>query len=138
MRLWLDCEYNDFMGELISLALVDEVGREFYMSLGCENPSPWVARNVMPVLNKNPVHAHVLGSFMARFLSVYPSIHIIADWPEDIAHFCRALIYDPGERFNTPPMTMEVKRDIESISLIPHNALADARAIRLADLMQTQ
>jgi hypothetical protein len=57
------------------------------------------------------------------------TIHIIADWPEDISHFCNALLTGPGTRLNTPRLTMEVRRDLHGDSKIPHNALEDARAI---------
>jgi hypothetical protein len=33
-------------------------------------------------------------------------------------------------RINTPPLTMEIRRDLDAVSEIPHNALADARAIK--------
>jgi hypothetical protein len=54
---------------------------------------------------------------------------IIADWPEDIKHFCDALITGPGLRLDTPPLTMEIRRDIDAVSAVPHNALEDARGI---------
>ena len=65
------------------------------------------------------------------FLGGFDDIHIIADWPEDIAHFCAALIVGPGERINTPLLMMSVVR-IEGVSKIPHNALEDAKGLRLA------
>ena len=54
MRLWIDTEYNGFRGALISMALVDEEGREWYEVLKCRSPSPWVAKHVMPKLHKQP------------------------------------------------------------------------------------
>jgi len=135
MRLWIDCEFNEFKGDLISMALVAEDGDEFYQVLHCENPGAWVAQNVMPILGKAPVG---MGEFQVRlraFLGQYPSIHVIADWPEDIKHFCDALITGPGYRLDTPPLTMEVVR-IDADSELPHNALADARGIRAAMLAE--
>lgn len=131
MRIWIDCEFNEFQGELISLALVDEQGREFYESLGCDNPGAWVAQHVMPIIGKDAISRPVLQDRLQRFLSDYDRVHIIADWPEDIAHFCQTLITGPGFRLDTPPLTMEVVR-IDASSEIPHNALADARGIRAA------
>lgn len=29
MKLWIDCEFNGFGGELISMALIDEEGRHW-------------------------------------------------------------------------------------------------------------
>ena len=130
MNIYIDTEFNDFGGDLISLGMVDENGREFYAVVRCQSPTPWVAANVMPVLGKQFASLRMLQAQMEAWLAVYPSIHIVADWPEDIAHFCRALITGPGMRIDTPPLTMEVRRDLSSeLSMIPHNALEDARAI---------
>jgi len=65
---------------------------------------------------------------LQAFLGRYTSVHVIADWPEDIKHFCDALITGPGMRLNTPPLTMTIMR-FDSVSELPHNALADARGI---------
>jgi hypothetical protein len=130
MNIYIDTEFNDFGGELISLGMVDEDGREFYGVLHCPRPTAWVAANVMPVLGQPYASLRMLQTRMEVWLSVYPSIHVVADWPEDIAHFCRALITGPGMRIDTPPLTMQVRRDLSSeLSATPHNALEDARAI---------
>ncbi len=137
MKLWIDTEFNDFKGPLISLAMVDEQGREFYEVLECTDPSPWVAENVMPKLNKRQTTKPHMQFAMMDFLSRYSAIHIIADWPEDIQHFLALLITGPGLRLNTPPITMEICRDLDNTSdtsLNPHNALADAHALRLSYL----
>lgn len=134
MRLWIDTEFNEFRGALISLALVDEDGREFYQVVPCERPGSWVAANVMPILGQPPVSMGYLQMVLQDWLAVYDSLHVVADWPEDIEHFCRALIVGPGLRINTPPLTMEVRRDLDGVSQLPHNALADAKANRLAHL----
>jgi hypothetical protein len=129
MRIWIDTEFNEFKGDLISMALVAEDGQEWYEVTYCENPGQWVAQNVMPILNKDPIPKIEMQTGLSLFLSRYPSVHIIADWPEDIAHFCNLLITGPGYRLDTPPLTMEIRRDLDAVSLLPHNALADARAI---------
>lgn len=135
MRLFIDTEFNEYKGELISIALVDENERFFYMSLGCDNPGSWVKEHVMPIIGvpsfpKKDVQWNLWAFFID---GNYDSIHIIADWPEDIQHFCDLLITGPGERINTPPLTMEVLRDLDDVqSAIPHNALEDAKAIRLS------
>lgn len=129
MNLFIDCEWNDWGGELISMALVPEDGYVFYESLGCENPSPWVAEHVVPVINKEPISADAFQSKLNNYLSEFDSVHVIADWPEDIAWFCRMLITGPGQRLNTPHLTFEIMRDLDTIqSIMPHNALADALA----------
>ena len=130
MNIYIDTEFNDFGGDLISLAMVDENGRDFYAVLNCENPTPWVAENVIPVLGQRFASLRMLQTRMEAWLAEYDSVHLIADWPEDIAHFCRVLITGPGMRMDTPPLTLEVRRDLSSeASAIPHNALEDARAI---------
>lgn len=129
MRLWIDCEFNEFQGELISMALVAEDGREWYASLGCAKPGSWVAKHVMPIILIDPVSKADFQTSLRDWLAQFDSIHVVADWPEDIAHFCEALITAPGCRLNTPPLTMEVVR-IDAASALPHNALCDARGIR--------
>lgn len=129
MRLWIDCEFNSFQGQLISLALVADNGDEFYEVLWCGDPHPWVAEHVMPILGQMPISKERFQQKLQTFLNQYVDIHVIADWPEDIKHFCESLITGPGYRLNTPPLTMEVVR-IDSGSELPHNALWDARAFR--------
>jgi hypothetical protein len=130
MKLFIDCEFNEFKGELISMALVDEQGIFFYEVLPCPNPGAWVAEHVIPILEKKPIRLEQLQFRLQAFLSHYDNVHLIADWPEDIKHFCDALITGPGMRINTPALTMEIRRDLDAVSHIPHNALADAFAIR--------
>lgn len=128
MRIWIDTEFNGFNGPLISMALVAEDGSEFYEALYCGNPQRWVAENVMPNLGTIPVALDVFQDKLRVFLNQFDKIHVIADWPEDIAHFCRAMVIGAGSCFSTPPLTMEVRRDIHGVSKVPHNALEDARA----------
>jgi len=128
MNLFIDCEFNEFRGKLISMALVSEDGKEFYEVLSCKNPGDWVKENVLPILNKSPVSFDVFQMKLQTFLGQFETIHIIADWPEDIKHFCESLITGPGFRLNTPPMVMSIYR-IDAESDLPHNALADARGI---------
>ena len=131
MNIFIDGEWNSYGGELISLALVAEDGRSFYEVVGCDNPDPWVAENVMPKLGKPSITLQELQEQLELFLRQFEfnSVHIIADWPEDIMWFCKVLITGPGTRLDTPPLTMEVLR-VDTISLYPHNALADATALR--------
>lgn len=135
MRIWLDTEFNEFRGALISMALVSEDGRDWYCALDCPNPGAWVAEHVMPIIGIGPVSKHVFAASLQRWLMQFDVVHVIADWPEDISHFCQALIVGPGVRINTPPLTMEVRRDLDIVpSAIPHNALEDARAIMASHL----
>lgn len=150
MRIWIDTEFNGFEGDLISLALVDEKERFFYRYMACPRACEWVSQNVLPVLGKyrpEPVATqpalmhpsnfwalHRIQLALQQWLEPYDSVHVVADWPEDIAQFSRMLITGPGTRINTPPLTMEVRRDLDAESLVPHNALEDARAMRAVHL----
>lgn len=128
----VDAEFNSYKGELISIALVGVDGREFYAEL----PLPptingWVKDNVVPLLEfEEPLSLPQLQEDLESFLRPYAAIHIVADWPDDIKYFCDVLIAAPGERINTPPLTMEIRRDLDAPSALPHHALHDARGIR--------
>lgn len=127
--IFIDCEFNEFGGELISMALAAENGEEFYEVLPCDSPKPWVKEHVMPILGKEPISINEFQGQLKEFLNRFRHVHIVADWPEDIAFFCKALITGPGMRLNTPPLTMEVVR-VDAESMLPHNALADAQGLR--------
>lgn len=137
MDLYIDTEFNGHRGQLISMGLVakDDSTIAWYKALPLpsmfEDIDPWVARNVLPVLYVEPVGLHEFHSSLEAFLSQFPSVHIVADWPEDIQWFCWSLITGPGTRIATPPLTLEIRRDLHTNdSVTPHNALADAHALR--------
>ena len=129
MKIFIDGEWNSYNGDLISLALVPEIGEHFYEVLGCDNPDPWVAENVMTKLGKNQITMPEMQEKLEVYLSQFESVHIVADWPEDIMWFCKVLITGPGTRVNTPLLSLEVLR-VDTVSMNPHNALADAGALR--------
>ena len=132
MKLFLDCEFNGFGGELISMALVDEEGHSFYEVLDCPQPVAWVAENVMPILAQAPISLTEFQNKLSLFLNEYDEIHVIADWAEDLSLFTRSLIISEGRAIRTPPLTMELwTGEMCFSSEIPHNALSDA--IVLAD-----
>jgi hypothetical protein len=131
MKIYIDCEWNSFGGELISMALVSESGEEFYEVLGCKNPADWIAKHVMPILNKAPVTEAEFKNLLKIYLNQFDSVNIVADCPEDIERFCATLITGPGMRLSTPPLSMQIIR-IDAESALPHNALEDARGIALA------
>lgn len=128
MRIWIDTEFNGFKGEMIALALVAEDGSEFYEVLYCANPHPWVAQNVIPVLGQIPVSVETLRTKLRQYLAKFDSVHIIADWPEDLANFCDVMVAGDGYCISTPKLSMEIRRDIQAYGDVPHNALEDARA----------
>lgn len=134
MLITIDCEWDGFAtesersGDLISMALVAEDGSEFYEVLPYSNLTAWVENNVVPVLNKQPITYHEFQTKLSLFLSRFDGFKLIADWPEDIAKFCEALITGPGMRMGTPDFTMAIIQ-VDIVSKIPHNALEDARAL---------
>lgn len=135
-RLFVDTEFNGYKGDLISLALVSEDGKhEFYEVLGLSGVTiePWVCQNVLPVLDKDPVPLRVFQQTLQRFLSQFSAVHVTADWPDDIKYLCDALIVGPGSMMNVPIVSFALDRTLagtSSTSLVPHNALEDARALR--------
>ena len=132
MKLWIDTEFNEYKGALISLALVAEDGREWYGVRYCDDPGWWVNEHVMPYLVDAPQRDCDLRTSLDRFLAAFESVHIVSDWPGDIAHFCNFLEYAPGDRIGPDTMTFEVRRDLPdtaTTSALPHNALEDARAL---------
>jgi hypothetical protein len=135
MRIFIDTEFNEFGGDLISMALVAEDGQEFYEVLNLENDEKygsWVYFNVVPYLNKDPIDKQVFQAKLWAFINQWDDVHIIADWPDDIKYFCMSLITVPGMCIGTPlNLTMQIDRTLNTeSSAIPHNALADARAIK--------
>lgn len=133
MKLFIDCEWTDENGELISMALVPEDAsiKNFYevLEFSVHICHPWVRENVVPIINKEPISKSLFEQRLTAFLCQFSDITIIADWPEDIAWFCRSLITGPGLRIVCPPLKMEIC-NISGNSLQPHNALWDALANR--------
>jgi hypothetical protein len=131
--LWLDTEFNGFGGALISLALVDEAGASVYFALPCDDPVPWVAANVVPVLGIVPTTRRAAQASVRMFLHRFARATIVSNWPEDIKHFCAFMVDGPSECLAVPPLTFELRMDLGATadwSSAPHNALQDAIALR--------
>lgn len=142
MRYFLDTEFNGFGGELVSFALVPEFGdHEFYAVLPLpEDIHPWVERHVVPYLHMVPpgfdyaldpiAAAHEVATYLASDRNPV----IVADWPDDIALFCKLLMIGPGDIVNIGHLTFEYLSSpgfsTANNSKVPHNALHDARALR--------
>jgi hypothetical protein len=139
MRYYLDAEFNEFGGELISLALVCENGLELYLATACIAPGEWVAQNVIPIIKcegATPlrIEPDQFGAAVAWFLQQDNDPIIVADWPDDIRYFCQALISGPGEMVAIQKLGFELRRVDAYPSQLPgavqHNALWDARALQ--------
>lgn len=136
MKLFLDCEFTNFQGHLISMALVAENGDEFYevVNFSYIDCHPWVMDNVVPILNKDKIPYQDFQRKLSAFLRQYDTIEVIADWPEDFYHFTMALLTGPGNMMTVPKLTMTLERRLQYVSANPHNALNDAQAIKAAYL----
>lgn len=143
MRYFLDTEYNGFGGQLLSLALVPEDGsEEFYVTLQCDAPiEPWVERHVIPFLDMVPeglesprLSRRAAAEALAAWLAHDSAPDIVADWPEDLAQLAMLLVTGPGLMVPVPPLSLHFVPltgfSTAANSLVPHNALHDARALR--------
>jgi hypothetical protein len=134
MRLFLDTEFNGFGGKLISMALVPENDskRTFYKEIEMTDQlDPWVRENVVPHLVLIPCSRYEFQQALSQYLWEVGDCTIIADWPDDIRYFCESLITGHGECLSLlHNMKFELDFGIEYESLVPHNAIHDARAIK--------
>lgn len=141
MRLFLDSEFTQLKADakLVSLALVAEDGREFYVELldtwHVEDCSEFVVNIVLPQLwggvhaSPVPEARNALLEFLASFDEV---LDIATDAPQyDWEFFCE-LAYDDGKwprnvrNYPTDATTLEAVNDGGPL---PHHALLDARII---------
>jgi hypothetical protein len=153
MRYYLDTEFNGFGGELLSLALVrDDLKESLYALLPPRTKlHRFVSEQVQPHLRDVPEWVAVLDlrdrpfalpHAIANFLKVDSDLVIVADWPDDIAYFCRALMVQPGEMVAIPGLKFEMHRvdayPTRVAKAVQHNAWWDAVALRqkLIDLSE--
>lgn len=142
LRYFLDTEFNGFGGALISLALVPEHGdQDFYVSLPLPDEiHPWVQQHVIPYLRFVPpgIDYQLSREHAAQHIEAYLAHDtdpvIIADWPEDLAHFCQLLVTGPGQMIGINGMHLELVNGAGFSAAVnsktPHNALHDAHALR--------
>ena len=142
MRYFLDTEYDGFGGPLISLALVPEDGsEEFYVVLDHQAADPWVIANVVPYLDHVPEGLRAprlaradASHALAQWLAHDEAAEVVADWPEDLAHFANLLVTGPGLMHSLGPLVLRLVPlagfSTAANSAVPHNALHDARALR--------
>lgn len=143
MRYFLDTEFNGFGGDLISLGLAAEHGdQDYYVQIRPlpDRLDPWVERHVIPYLNQVPATLDnrldriAAAHDIAAFLATDRDPVIVADWPEDIALFCRLLLTSPTEIVDVSSIGFQFLRtpgfSTARNSRVPHNAFHDARALR--------
>lgn len=143
MRLYLDCEFTRLSAaaKLISLALVAEDGREFYVELQdtwqAEDCSDFVKEIVLPQLWGGSYSLPTIEARLSllRFLTSFKNeVEIVTDAPQyDWELFCD-LAYEDGRwprivrNFPTDATTLEA---IRLGAPLPHHALMDARIIAM-------
>lgn len=130
-KIFVDCEFNGFGGELISMALISEDGDDWYEVLPLpESIDPWVADNVVPALYQSPVSKEAFRESAIAFLKGFDNPTICADWYTDLVHFFSLFAGSD----HTESVGYACKAELRMIdkydSEIPHNAFYDARAIR--------
>lgn len=131
-KLFIDTEFNGFGGQLMSMALVCEDGREWYQVL----PEPrvldkWVFENVFPILQKEPVDRETFRLSLKVFLEQFDNPTIYADWYTDLALFFDAFAGKDHMRSFSIPCQAVLLKDVPDLKpILPHNALSDARALR--------
>lgn len=143
MRFYLDCEFNGFGGELLSLGLApaNPALGSFYVILESNEPvQKWVKENVMPYLGDGVRYprnmaARLLATYMHQIEGATSErMTIVADWPEDFSHFMNLLLTGPGNMVSVPDFDCEYRSmrgfNTADHSAIPHNAKADAEALR--------
>lgn len=143
-RWYLDCEFNGYGGELLSLALKREGGGGLYW-INARPPGNldlWVAANVMPVLRSceaQPVETplddlpEVIEDVFKGWSERNPII--VADWPDDVRFFCESVMTGPGTMIEINSLRFEVRRVDAYPTALPgavqHNAWWDACALEL-------
>lgn len=137
MRLFVDCEFNGFGGELISMAIVPEdrdVEPWYRVSSVIFDPgfvpNQWVAINVLPVLGTHSVNPDSFRASFLEYLRAFENPTICADWYTDLVHFFSLFAGENHKESVGYACTAELVLIDNYQSAIPHNALMDATAIR--------
>jgi hypothetical protein len=155
MNYTLDCEFNGYRGELLSLALYTEGfpnqgndrSRSFYAVFTDtqESAQPWVQQNVMPHLHKRPRVGPDAALFcvagtreqvqqaLTNFLRDDAEVLIHVDWPDDIRYFCDLLITGPGTMLELDHLHFQLHRVDSYPTTVPaaiqHHAWWDAKVL---------
>jgi len=133
MNVFLDAEFNGFGGALISLGLACEDGREWYEVAEIPvEPHQFVVQHVLPVLGREPIGRERFSASLAEFLASVLESVVIADWPDDIRCLCDGLgQFGSGLRFRLGCTFVLLSEQPPCALQTTHNALSDARALRL-------
>ncbi len=158
MDYYVDFEFTKFEGEIISVGIVSETGKELYLALTDrvlkveENQGlidPWVVKNVIPLIDAGDAEAEryderrdIKEKWPLRIYQylldtqnhVRQPATFITDWWEDVKLMSGLMITGPGASINVPHGTFVVTRaDTYPTTLegaVQHNALWDARVLK--------
>lgn len=139
MRYYLDCEFDGYGGDLISLALVSEAGPSLYLVFeGYEDScDEWVIEHVLPVVplplaiyaKRDGAQTELTDFFRGDACPI-----IVTDWPDDVAYLCTLMLTGPGTMIDIPRISFEIHRvDAYPTDLpgaVQHNAWWDAKALQ--------
>ena len=129
--LYLDTEFNGFEGELISLALVSDCGKEFYeVKEFYDAVDPWVDDNVLPKLIKEGLRPLTFKHQFQQFILQFKNPTIICDWHSDAVHFCQLLSGFNYASSLDYPFTLKVIKTPQGEPVMVHNALEDAKILK--------
>ena len=136
--LFLDCEFNGHNGQLLSMALVGSqtsVAPEFYAAvprIDCMM-NDWVKENVIPKIEIPTSSWSAFKLALHDFLRQHPGEVIVADSPADFVYLleqCHEINEEGKYRYINLNLKMEFVISGDYTSENPHNALADARALK--------
>lgn len=142
MDYFLDTEFNGYLGELISLALVREDGESLYIIYKIASElDPWVRDNIIPILLSDKCENRIFASTrleganaISKFLKGDSVPYIITDWPDDVKYFCQAIITGPGVMASIPRAVFDIVRvnayPTTLEGAVQHNAWWDALALK--------
>lgn len=132
MKYFVDTEFNEFQGELISIGIVAEDGRWFYHeAVRRESDKSWVAVHVIPLLDGRRSSREAMQADLRHFLDGDPYPEFIADWPTDLAFLADLLTLPGGERLGPESITFSLVSHVSAVPTTPHHALSDALALKV-------
>lgn len=141
MRLFLDCEFSQLNAsrKLISLAMVSESGREFYVELDdcwqIADCSEFVVQVVIPQLwhGQFAMSTAAARSSLLDFLNSFDEmLQVVTDAPQyDFELLCDLLYIDGKWPRNVDPVPVDATTltALNDGATLPHHALLDARII---------
>ncbi len=143
MDYFLDFQMCGRDGEPISVALIREDNLAVYLGFASHTGAsmdPWVTEHVVPVLNAAAIPIrwrsdNEIRQDLQAFFKGDNCPHIIADWPDDIAYFCKlSLCEGPGTMIDVPGFTFSMVRidayPTEVTPAVRYNAFWNAMALK--------